>query len=468
MKITYIFALSLLLCIPALRLDAQQSQSGIPGQPLSPIDDRDTDSTTGQGQAVPQAQRSNPFEPDVHILSGAENIGAASLRYLGNRLDPSLFVWESGSTNTSSNKLESLTWVGGNLDVSRNSRRQQLNLSYSGGFSFDGRLSGFTNYHHLAISESISLGRWILRWGDQLMFSSQGSSFGGLASGGFTFGGQAGTVAPLQQSLVPNLTILTGPGRSLDDSAWGEADYRMSRQTTFTALASYAVLRFIDAGYISGEELGGRLGYNYAFDSKNTFTLFASYDRTRFLGVEQRVEDSSVRLGYGRTINSRLAFQAAGGPVLVSTNNYGNSGQRQVSWGATASLSYAIRRSTYAISYSYGLNMGSGVLFGSNSHIITASASRSLTRYWSGSLTAAYARNSALAPSTVFANRFDYGYANVAVGRQLGRQLQLGFNYGYQQQVSGGGSCPVVSCGTTSAWQVFGANLSWHPLLGKR
>lgn len=471
MKTAQIVALISLLCIPAARLYSQQvgndGQATGPGEPLAPLDERE--STSVGGLVASEAPDSARVEPDTHTLSGVQTFGLGSLRSQLNMFDPSLLFLESGSKGTSPSGLNSITTLGGNLSFSRSSSRQQLSLAYTGGVNLYNGVSTYKQqYDQFAFSQEASRGRWTLGWGDDLMFSSQGSFFGGLATGGFTFGAQTGPVSGLQPSLVPSLTILTGAGRSLDDSAFAEADYAVSRQTALTVSGSYGLLHFLDSGYVDGHQIGGRIGYDYIVGSGSSIGLSYSYNRTAFGGANQRMQSHSTQLAYGRKIVGQLAFQAAGGPVLLKLENYGAFGGQRWSWSVYSGLTYGLRLTTYSLSYSYGVSMGSGVLFGANSSVVTASAGRTLRRFWTASVSAAYARNVALAPSAVFSNRFDNWYTNVTAGRQLGRQLHFDLNYGFQEQRSSSGTCPVVSCGISPKWQVFGVSASWHPLLGRR
>ena len=184
-----------------------------------------------------------------------------------------------------------------------------------------------------------------------------------------------------------------------------------------------------------------------------------SFDQT-----SSRLQTDTAQIGFGRKITGRLAFQAAAGPELIYLYNFGPSNRRQLSWSAFSGLAYNLRRNSYTFSYSHTASGGSGVFAGSETDTFTAGATHGFKRFWSLSLNGGYAMNRNLAPVAIFASQFQNWYVGSGLNRPIGRQVQFGLNYEFSQQSSGGGSCPVLSCGFPGSVSQFGVTLHWHPV----
>ena len=477
MRTLKLLALILLLYITAGRVQAQEPekdrQSSGPIAPLGPLDSRENSPNAGAIDG--QIQNSAQPEPDRHTLSGAETLGLGSLRSLGNIFDPSAFLWQSVDNGTSTGKLDSVTSAGGALNFGRSSSHQVLGLIYSGGANlYRGSVKYNQQFHDFDLSEDILLGAWTFRLGDSLVFASQGSSFGGFNTGGFTFGTQGnllngsqfGTVPGLQPGLLPLQTINTGIVDRLGNTAFVETDYALSRRTQVTFEGSYGLIHFLSAGYVNAVQTQGRVGYDRALGPRNMVGVSYDFTKSKFGGTSQSLEIQSVHLSYGRTLVGRLAWQIGGGPALRNLQNYGLLGGRRMSWNLYSGLTYDWGRTGYSLMYFHGTTLGSGVFFGAQTNMVTVNVSRPLTRLWSASAYGGYARNSNLAVSSVFSNLFENWYANADLGRQLGRKLRFDLNYGFQQQRLSGGLCPVLSCGIGISPQrhTLSIALNWHPL----
>jgi hypothetical protein len=263
--------------------------------------------------------------------------------------------------------------------------------------------------------------------------------------------------------LASSGTIQTALARQLSNTALAEIDYARSRRTTLTLVGSYGLLHFLDPGYINSQTVTGRVGYNYALSAKNNFALTYDHNRITFVETSSRLQTDLVQMAFGRKVTGRLALELSAGPQLVHFAYAGSAKRQQLSWSASSSLTYKWPRTGYSLSYFRGVSAGSGVFFGSSNEVVTATARREFTRYWSASLNGGYARNSAVVPTVFFSGRFDDWFAGASLDRQIGRQLHLDLSYGFQQQTSGYGQCPVLSCGLSRPFAQYGVTLLWHP-----
>jgi hypothetical protein len=465
-----------LLALPAARAqDQPNSQSNNPSEPIAPLPPDTQNSAAVSGMPIPAARGAfssgsesrdlTQAQPDT-LLSGAETFSVKPLRRLVPIFDPALQFSEFGETGLVVGQTFAVSTLGGNLDVEQQWGRYRLIAQYRGADTIyqPSYYFHYLPYHEGSMSQEIILGRWMLRLRDDVQYSS-GSVFSGLFTGGPAQAGN-GSLNSIQPSLVSSGTIQTGLARQLYNTSVVEVDYARSRRTNLTFVGSYGMVHFLDSGYINTENINGRVGYNYALSAKNNIAVTYDHDRVSFVaGTTSRLQSDSVQMAFGRKVAGRLAFQVAAGPQFLNVENLGLLSSRHLSWSAFSALTYQWRRTGYSLSYFRGVGSGSGVFAGSNNETVTATANREITRLWSASVNGGYAINKSLVPVAISASRFDDWFASATLNRQIGRQVRLGVSYGHQQQTSGGGGCPVLSCGLPSAFSQFGITLQWHPLV---
>jgi hypothetical protein len=472
LTLIFLFAASICLCnAPAhCQVDkAYNTQSDGQDAPVQPLPSDTSDNgkvAPVNGSTAQRPESSTQSQPDTHVLSSGELLGLGSLSSLRRVFDPSLQFSQSGQTGTVAGQILSVTSLGGSVDLAKSWRRYHVTAIYSGAETiYQPSYVGISHlpYHRLGLSQEFFLSRWTLRLRDDLQYS-WASGFSGIFTGGPPEVGQNPLLNSIQPSLVPSETIETGLVRQLSNVVLGEADYDFSRRTTLTFMGSSNMLLFFSHGYINSHDLHERVGYNYALSAKNNVSLSYDHDRMSFDQTSSRLQTETIQIGFGRKVTGRLAFQAAGGPELLYLYQLGPSSNRQLSWSAFSALTYNLRHNGYSLSYSRSASGGSGVFVGSETDTFMAGATRDLTRFWFVSLNGGYAINKSLARITLFANQFDNWYARAGLNRPIGRQVQFGLNYEFSQQSSGGGGCPVLSCGFPGSVSRFEVTLQWHPL----
>jgi hypothetical protein len=461
----------IILCFTIARAQ-QPPKISQPTEPARPIQPLATPSNVSSQTAVdtprPEPATSAQIEPDTHVLSGVETVGLGSLHGFRRIFDPALQFSEVDNTGLVPGKNILASNLGGSLDMNQQWGPYQLAAEYRGAeVMYQPSYFGmhFLPYHDFSISPELLYGRWTLRLRDNVSYSWQ-SGFGGLFTGGLAQVTQNNVLNSVQPSLLSNATIQTGLARQLSNTTLAEADYAFSRRTMLTFVGSYGLMQFLDPGYIDSRSIDGRLGYNYALSAANSISLSYDYNHTSFGGSPNRLQTDLVQMSFGRKITGRLAFQLAAGPQLLRLDNYGTSRTHQLSWSASSTLIYNLDRTRYLLSYFHGVTAGSGVFFGSKGDTLTATVNHDFTRFWSISVNGGYATNNILSPVTIFADRFDNWFAGASLSRQVGRQVNVKLNYGFERQGSRGGACPVLSCGLPGAtsFRQVGVTLQWHPL----
>jgi hypothetical protein len=462
-----------LLFVAVLLLPVARAQQSAPIQssPAGPLAPLPPDTGEQTERSIPAAigtlsnTGSRQAQPDTNFLSGVETFGLGSLYGLRRTFDPALYVSESRQTGLVAGRPLSASGIGGTLNLDRHSAHYHLRITYNGSETiYEPSYYGlrYLPYHDAAISHEVSLGRWTLRLRDDVLYT-WGSSFSGLFTGAPVQAGN-GELNSIQPSLASSATIQTGLARQLNNTASVEADYAFSRRTTAVFVGSYSVMHFLDSGFINSDSYNGRVGYNYALSAKNNIGLTYDYNLLSYAGMSGRLRNDSVQLAFGRKVTGRLAFQLAAGPQLLAFENLRPSMRRQLSWSASSAVTYQWRRATFSLSYFRGVTAGSGVYLGSTSQTVTLTASQGITKSWSGSVNGGYASNKALLRIAGLASQFDDWFAGANLNRQIGPQVRLSVNYGYQRQTSRGGLCSVSSCGLPGTFSQIGVNLNWHPL----
>ena len=193
--------------------------------------------------------------------------------------------------------------------------------------------------------------------------------------------------------------------------------------------------------------------------------LVYGFSRFRFRGQNRDIDDHSVQLAYGRRITGRLALQLSAGPEIYIVSDPVSGSGRLLTWTAQSGLTYQFRRSSLAVSYATYLAGGSGVLNGSQSHSVQMTVTQRLSRMWSGSLDAGFARNTALQGTTTQTNTaFNTWYGGFNLSRPLGRYTNLYFNYYLQRQTGTDPSSCITGgvCSTSLLRHHFGVGVNFH------
>jgi hypothetical protein len=77
-------------------------------------------------------------------------------------------------------------------------------------------------------------------------------------------------------------------------------------------------------------------------------------------------------------------------------------------------------------------------------------------------LNGGYALNENLAVNGASAGQYAYWYGGVSLGRLWHHFFQTTVSYSVQRQTTNGAPCPVLNCGSSALWQVFGVTVDMH------
>jgi hypothetical protein len=479
---------------------ADPQQPGTPDQPQPPAAaEQPTTPANSKTQATVPVVRSlwgldapatitdpDAYIPDSHPLTGAAALTAGEPESHVNLFDMSLNLAFSGDTGllNSANQfvLGTQSVVGGDLDYAHTWHRNSFAATYDGGETFFDPSStyyGSGMFHSLSLGEQIAGGRWVLRLTNDFLYSTNADVGGDGMAGPGLLGDFGGPFAGLNPDFGgAGETILTGPGRRVNNSSIGEVEYDLSPHSAVTVTGLSDLLHFFDAGYIDNRNYLGRVGYDLGVSPKSTVAFYAQVGRTTYNLISTGgagpggagtplipfgITEYGGGIGFSHSLTGRVAFQIEGGPdvEVLSSNSISNSSNRWI-WDVNTSVSYQFQRSSLSISYFHGPTQGAGVYAGSSSHVVTGAYTRRFTRFFSANLNGGYTRNNALVSAVGFANEISNWYVGGNLNRQLGRSLDFTIYYGAQKQITGG-VCPVAGCALMPVRQTFGIGLAWHP-----
>ena len=182
----------------------------------------------------------------------------------------------------------------------------------------------------------------------------------------------------------------------------------LTARSSLTFVGGYSTLNYFDSDLLNYGTASARAGYNYQIDRKNAIGLDYTFSDTNYSNFHQSIIEHIFQVSYGRRVTGRLALQIAAGPAdsdVPGSDNDGSGGTGGEStssttnlyWSLNANLMYALQRTTFALTYSHGVEGGSGVLAGSEADTVSGYITHQVTRRFTSGITGGYSRNQGLA-----------------------------------------------------------------------
>ena len=462
-----------------LAVAQQQSQPAPADQSAPPIPAYRSPlaSAAGNGDDEGLVADPNKLIPDSHALTGAQTFSLGELAAHHSYWQPHVDFTSTGDSNglSSTGNTGWTTWstFAGGIDLHRIGGNSDLSLLYSGGGSIsnDGSTSNGI-IQNLQFAERLAYRRATVSLLDQFSYLPEtgfGSQFG---SGGILLG--SGSIG-LQPGLLPGQSILTTRGQRLSNSFAPEVDVKLTARTSLTFVGSYSLLHYFDNDFLNYYSAGIKAGYNHDVTRKDTIGVSYGFNAYRYSNFNQSIDDHVVQVSYGRRVTGKLAFQIGAGPEYTSfetpITSAGGTGTTSSSsshlyWSLNTSLTYQLRRTGLGLTYVHGVSGGSGVQAGSIADTVTGSATRQLSRTFSGNWNLSYARNNGLTvngPGSTIANQtFSYWSSNAGFTHPVGRTITLALNYLLQYQDSNSAFCVGPTCGSSIVRHEISFSLGWH------
>ena len=379
------------------------------------------------------------------------------------------FVQSNQQSQGGSNDWNSTSYLSGNVSLLENWSRSQLAVNYSGGgdFSTDSRL-GNGWFQQLGATQTFNWERWQLTLLDEFAYPPE-AQFGFGAGTGLAAPGIGGSLGPgstgLSGGLSPGQSIFTAIGPRYMNTVGTQVNYNLTARSSVTVGGVYSILRFTERGNIESNDYIGNAGYNYQVSRLDTIGVSYRFSSYHYLGTAQAIGDNTIRAVYGRKITGRLALELAGGPEITNFRVAQGVGAKTqyVEFSGNAMMNYAFARGSIGLDYLHGLTSGSGVFLGATTDQVTGSASRRLTRLWTGNAHLGYARNSNAQTGQGVTNlSYNTIYVGGSLARPLGRNASLSLGYTGYIENSNSTVCAGLNCGSSFTTHQFSVGLSWH------
>jgi hypothetical protein len=447
---------------------AQDQQSSEPPKPSAkaygPLG---LDDQQDQQNATPDT-----YQPDTRPITGFQQptVGKPLERhsYWVPGVSYTNFIQSNGNLGGGQDSWSSTSYLNGNVSLVENWSRSQLQVNYSGGgyFSTDDTI-GNGWFQQLGATQTFNWARLQLVLLDEFGYLPQ-SQFGFGVGTGLTAPGVGGSLGGgltgIGPGYSPGQSVFSAVGPRYFNTAGVQTTYQLSARSSVTMGGLYSLVRFSEPGNIESDQYVGNVGYNYQITRNNTIGLQYSFSAFHFLNDPQAIGDHLFHVVFGRKITGRLALTLSGGPEITNfrvaqapateTQHVAGSGQ--------ASLSYQLLRGSLSASYFHGVTAGSGVFLGATTDQVTGSATRKVSRVWSGEIHGGYARNrSAETASGVGSTDYDSFFGGVSAGRPLGRNAAFTVGYTAYVQRTNVSGC-TANCSSTLTTNSISIGVSWH------
>ena len=245
--------------------------------------------------------------------------------------------------------------------------------------------------------------------------------------------------------------ILTVSGNRYQNTLSGSAERQISHDTSISGSGSWSVLKFLDSN-LSAEDntqISGSVALNQRFSARSSGSIDAVYSIFTYSGkvivngiVQPDIETRGLNASYQRLMTKSLSLQVSAGPLWINSSN-DLVIPPSLNVGASANLGYSRGFTNASVSYSRGVNGGSGILTGALSDSVYASVGHTYGRKYVASLTMGYAHSSGLAQFATgvtsfipFHETYDTFFGGAQLRRGIGPHLSGYASYTVQSQSS--------------------------------
>jgi hypothetical protein len=429
-----------------------------------------TMSAVAYGQAVPAGIATIDTAPNPLPLDGVFHyaLSASEILQLG-------YYAAGRVTGTSA--------LSGDVAYSSKNTARPFSMIFAGGLLLPNQSGqGVTTYESLSASQGYVTRHWVFNLTDSFSFLPQSPTTGLSGIPGVGDIGVIPTGGPGEGAAGGVLTV---SGNRIGNSLSGSAERQITPNTSISGAGSWTLLRFVDsqADGLNYSQASGTAAVNHRFDSRTSASVNAVYSVFDYTGyqsgpTEPNFQSRGINLSFQRLLSRTLSVSASAGPEWISSSN-GTLIPSTLNVAGNASLTYSRRFTNVYLTYSRGVNGGSGVLPGALSDSFGFGGGRTYGRNWVLSISGAYTRSSGLtdlaalnslqgvptstSTTTPVHEVFDTIYAGVQARRRITTNLSGFLSYTAQNQSTNYSyslSVPNTLSGTS---QTFGIGISFAP-----
>lgn len=389
-----------------------------------------------------------------------------SLPRVGGTLSYALSASELFSNGFYNNSgIDATTNLSGDLAYVSRSQFHPFSAVYAGGVLIGNSDQPTTTYQTLSFSQVLSTKRWNIVLSDTVSYLPESPAVGLSGVPGV---GDLG-VDPVNTGIgvTPGLGILTTYGPRVSNSASGTVSRTLTGRLSVQASGVYALQRFIGDNSnqaINSDDYGGSVGLNYQITARDAFGASYNYSRFSYLNSPYQFSVQGASFTYSRQWSQRLTTSVFAGPQISSSSTNAALSGTYTTVAAGASATYASRATAYALSYSRGVNNGSGVILGAESDSVSLAAHRQFGRTWATSGAVSYSRSSALPILTAYGFTSDSLAFSGQATRGFGRYFSGYASYTLEHQSLGGSGAGYAAANAFSGvYQIVGLGVTYSP-----
>lgn len=476
---------------------------------------------SGQQEPVPAYGQDNAPPPITENppLSGLDlpslEPHAAPLSYI----QPGATFSESANGNAANllggSGVSSVTRGLGSLTLQRLWSHYALALDYVGGVGYYSETGlGWRSLQQADVDQKITWKRGQLSLRDSFSYLPEGNFGGSYGSMGSQGIGSLGTISMGLFSGGVALGTLGLAPRIMNISV-ADISENLSPKSAITVAGGYAFTHFygpnVETGgsFIGSSQTSAQVGYNRILTSHTQIALVYGYQGFDFNVQSSAFHSQIIQAMYGHRVSGRMDFLIGAGPqftriatactlvdallgtppctVNQSGVPVGSIPNTRVGVAAQARLRYKFTKTSLGLSYQRYETSGSGLFAGTQSDIVSLSASRPLSRVWSAFTDIGFSHNDRLQslsaaqaatcvpqsqpnPSNlpvcpgVDANTFVSGFAGVGVHRAFGRDFHGYASYQFNELAFDHSYCGgLPACNRISNRSVLTFGLDWTP-----
>jgi hypothetical protein len=351
--------------------------------------------------------------------------------------------------------------LSGNLGYISTGSAHPFSAIYSGGYSYSSGSSGQFGspsafFQDLALSQVLKVQRWSFVVSDMLNYLPETAS-GGLS--GIPGLGDIGVPSPTGTDTGQG--ILTNFGSHVSNIVSGTASRQITGSTALNGSGSYYTQSFVGSAPngLNLNQWSAGAGLTHRLDALSSLNGNYSYSKSSYSANNFSFVSQGVTIGYNRQVNRQMSFGVSGGPERSTSSATGL--PASISFSAGASFNYTGESSTTALTYSRGVQNGSGVVEGGLSDSVILSYTRRISRLVSTSVYGGWARNSSIEALTSSPFSTETFSGSVQANRGIGRRLSAYVSYtALNQSLSGSAT---ASNGFSGLSQVIAAGISYSP-----
>jgi hypothetical protein len=440
---------------------------------------------------------------------------AAPLSYL----QPGATLSQSADSNVGNelggSSFASISRALGSLELKRLWSHYDLALDYVGGVGYYSNGLGFKSLQQMDLDQKVTWKRGQLSLRDSGSYLPEGNfggSYGSLGSQGISSLGNTAFGAFFGGSTLGSLGLTP---RVTNVSLADVSEY-LSPKSSITAAGGYAFTHYYGNDLVTGgpfigsSQTSGQVGYNRILSAHTQIALVYGYQGFDFSVVGTAFHSQVIQTMYGHRISGRMDLLIGAGPqftrietacsfvnILLGTpscsqdssgNVIGSVPTSRIGVAGQARLRYRFTRTSLDLTFDRFETSGSGVFAGAESNIARLSATRPLSRVWSGFVDIGYSSNTRLQSLSsaqqatciypgqsqttpplpicpgIDANKYTYGFAGAGVHRAFGRNLHGFVSYQFNELAFDQSYCGGLTvCSRISNREVVTFGLDWTP-----